>query len=115
MKVVVCIERFEEHGITFREGETYFANMVNPHYWIVDSVGIKSDDFMLHFEVVEELVEELVEDKTSGSTVEVNKKFVEEEKEFKEFLRNFGFKDEDTEEKEEKESILDKIRDYIFA
>jgi hypothetical protein len=66
---------------------------------------------MLHFEVVEELVE----DKTSGNTVEVNKKFVEEEKDFKEFLRNFGFKDEDAEEKEEKESILDKIRDYIFA
>jgi len=111
MKVVVCIEKFEGHGLTFREGETYLANMVNPNYWVVDSVGVKSEDFMLHFEVVEELVE----DKTSGSTVEVNKKFVEEEKDFKEFLRNFGFKDEDTEEKEEKESILDKIRDYIFA
>lgn len=111
MKVVVCIERFEGHGLTFREGETYLANMVNANYWIVDSVGVKSEDFMLHFEVIEELVE----DKTSGSTVEVNKKFVEEEKDFKEFLRNFGFKDEDTEEKEGKESILDKIRDYIFA
>ena len=112
MKVAVCIERFEGHGLTFREGETYLANMVNANYWIVDSVGVKSEDFMLHFEVVEELVE----NKTSGSTVEVNKKFVEEEKDFKEFLRNFGFKDEDTEEKEEKkESLLDKIRDYIFA
>ena len=111
MKVAVCIERLEGHGLTFREGETYLANMVNANYWIVDSVGVKSDDFMLHFEVVEELVE----DNTSGSTVEVNKKFVEEENDFREFLRNFGFKDEDTEEKEEKESILDKIRDYIFA
>ncbi len=111
MKVAVCIERFEGHGLTFREGETYLANMVNANYWIVDSVGVKSEDFMLHFEVVEELVE----DKTSGSTVEVNKKFVEEENDFREFLKNFGFKDEDIEEKEEKESILDKIRDYIFA
>jgi len=112
MKVAVCIERFEGHGLTFREGETYLANMVNANYWIVDSVGVKSEDFMLHFEVVEELVE----DKTSGSTVEVNKKFVEEENDFREFLRNFGFKDEDTEDKkEEKESLLDKIRDYIFA
>ena len=110
MKVAVCIERFEGHGLTFREGETYLANMVNANYWIVDSVGVKSEDFMLHFEVVEELVE----NKTSGSTVEVNKKFVEEEKDFKEFLRNFGFK-ENVEEKEDKESILDKIRDYIFA
>ena len=110
MKVAVCIERFEGHGLTFREGETYLANMVNPHYWIVDSVGIKSDDFMLHFEVVEELVE----NKTSGSTVEVNKKFVEEENDFREFLKDFGFK-ENVEEKEGKESILDKIRDYIFA
>ena len=111
MKVAVCIERFEGHGLTFREGETYLANMVNANYWIVDSVGVKSEDFMLHFEVVEELVE----NKTSGSTVEVNKKFVEEENDFREFLRNFGFKDEDTEEKEKKESILDKIRDYIFV
>lgn len=111
MKVVVCIERFEGHGITFREGETYLANMVNANYWVVDSVGVKSEDFMLHFEVVEELVE----NKTSGSTVEVNKKFVEEENDFREFLKNFGFKDEDIEEKEEKKSILDKIRDYIFA
>ena len=112
MKVAVCIERFERHGVTFREGETYLANMVNPHYWIVDSVGVKSEDFLLHFEVVEELIE----NKTSGSTDEVNKRFVEEENDFREFLKNFGFKDDDTEDKkEEKETILDKIRDYIFA
>jgi len=113
MKVAVCIERFEGHGLTFREGETYLANMVNANYWIVDSVGVKSEDFLLHFEVVDELVE----DKTSGSTVEVNKRFVEEENEFREFLKNFGFNDDDTEEdkKEEKETILDKIRGYIFA
>ena len=110
MKVAVCIERFEGHGLTFREGETYLANMVNANYWIVDSVGVKSEDFMLHFEVVEELVE----NKTSSSTVEVNKKFVEEENDFREFLKDFGFK-ENVEEKEDKESILDKIRDYIFA
>jgi hypothetical protein len=110
MKVAVCIERFEGRGLTFREGETYLANMVNANYWIVDSVGVKSEDFMLHFEVVEELVE----NKTSGSTVEVNKKFVEEENDFREFLKDFGFK-ENVEEKEDKESLLDKIRDYIFA
>ena len=110
MKVAVCIERFEGHGLTFREGETYLANMVNANYWIVDSVGVKSEDFMLHFEVIEELVE----NKTSGSTVEVNKKFVEEENDFREFLKDFGFK-ENVEKKEDKESILDKIKDYIFA
>ncbi len=112
MKVVVCIERLEGHGITFREGETYFANMVNPHYWIVDSVGVKSEDFLLHFEVVEELIG----DKVSGGTDDVNKKFVEEENDFKEFLKNFGFNDDTEEKKEEdKESLLDKIKDYIFA
>ena len=112
MKVAVCIERFEGRGLTFKEGETYLANMVNPHYWIVDSVGVKSEDFLLHFEVVEELIE----NKTSGSTDEGNKRFVEEENDFREFLKNFGFKDDDTEDKkEEKETILDKIRDYIFA
>lgn len=113
MKVAVCIERFEGHGLTFREGDTYLANMVNANYWIVDSVGVKSEDFLLHFEVVDELVE----DKTSGSTDEVNKRFVEEENDFREFLKNFGFNDDDEteEKKEEKETILDKIRDYIFA
>jgi len=119
MKVAVCIERFECRSLTFREGETYFANMVNPNYWVVDSIGVKSEDFMLHFEVVDELKE----DKTSGNTVEVNKRFVEEEKVFKEFLKDFGkkvYKDFDKEEeeedsKEEKESLIDKIRDYIFA
>lgn len=112
MKVAVCIERFEGHGLTFREGETYLANMVNANYWIVDSVGVKSEDFLLHFEVVDELVE----NKDSGSTTEVNKRFVEEESDFREFLKNFGFNDDDTEDKkEEKETILDKIRDYIFA
>lgn len=112
MKVAVCIERFDGHGLTFREGETYLANMVNANYWIVDSVGVKSEDFLLHFEVVDELIG----DKASGSTTEVNKRFVEEENEFREFLKNFGFNDDDTEEKkEEKETILDKIRDYIFA
>lgn len=112
MKVVVCIERLEGHGITFREGETYFANMVNPHYWIVDSVGVKSEDFLLHFEVVEELIG----DKVSGGTDDVNKKFVEEENDFKEFLKNFGFNDDTEEKKEEdKESLLNKIKDYIFA
>ena len=113
MKVAVCIEKFEGHGLTFREGEAYLANMVNPNYWVVESVGIKSEDFLLHFEVVDELKE----DKISGSTTEVNKRFVEEENDFKEFLKNFGFSDDDTEDKkeEEKESLLDKIRDYIFA
>ena len=112
MKVAVCIERFEGHGLTFREGETYLANMVNANYWIVDSVGVKSEDFLLHFEVVDELIE----DKASGGTDDINKRFVEEENDFREFLKNFGFNDDDTEDKkEEKETILDKIRDYIFA
>jgi hypothetical protein len=91
MKVAVCIERLEAHNLTFREGETYLANMVNPHYWIVDSIGIKTEDFLLHFEVVEELVV----DKTSGSTDVTNRKFVEEENDFKKFLNEFGFKDKD--------------------
>lgn len=112
MKVAVCIERFDGHGLTFREGETYLANMVNANYWIVDSVGVKSEDFLLHFEVVDELIR----DKTSGGTDDINKRFVEEENDFREFLKNFGFNDDDTEDKkEEKETILDKIRDYIFA
>jgi hypothetical protein len=115
MKVAVCIEKFEGHGLTFREGETYLANMVNPNYWVVESVGIKSEDFLLHFEVVDELKE----DKISGSTTEVNKRFVEEEEMFKEILKSFGYDDEiediENNKLEEKETWLDKLRDYIFA
>lgn len=103
MKIVLCIERFTvnvkmgttANSFTFREGEAYMANNVNEHYWVVDSIGIKTEDFALHFEIQEEVVER--EKKIND---EVNKRFVEEETIFEEFLENFG--EDETLKKEEK-------------
>jgi hypothetical protein len=116
MKLVSCIEELKVRNIpdigdfTFITGKTYEANEVSEGYWLVDSIGVKLEEFVLHFEVLGEIEA----DKTSGSTSEVNKKFIEEEKEFREFLKEFGFK-ESTKIEENKESILTRIRDYIFA
>ena len=53
---VSCIEQLQLGGskTTFRTGEEYTGNEVNGHWWIVDSVGISSEDFHLHFEVIGE-------------------------------------------------------------
>ena len=114
LKIVLCIEKLTIGKMTFREGEAYIGNAVNDNYWVVDSVGIHTEDFNMHFEIQEEI------EKESGSTTDVaNKKFVEEEEMFKEILKSFGYDDEieDIENNtlEEKETWLDKLRDYIFA
>ena len=117
MKVVVCIERLEVYNIDtkknsiFREGETYLASMANPNFWVVDSLGVKSEDFALHFEVVDEITPT----RTFDSVTDTNRKY-EEEKEFKELLRTFGYTEEEEEdEEEEQETWLEKVIDYIFA
>ena len=57
---VRCIEQIATKHMTFRPGETYEGNEINEHFWIVDSVGIATEDFNLHFEVLEEKKEEVV-------------------------------------------------------
>ena len=54
MIVVRCTEQITVNNITFRTGEEYTAGDVNGRWWIVDSVGFTSEDFNLHFEVMEE-------------------------------------------------------------
>jgi hypothetical protein len=95
---VRCIEQIATKHMTFRVGETYEGNEINEHFWIVDSVGIATEDFHLHFEVLEEKKEEVV------ITEEEACEPIEEEK-----------KEEVVEETvPKKEKWFEKIRNYIF-
>jgi len=109
MKIVMCIEKFEQHGFTFKVGEKYIGNAVNENYWVIESIGVNMEDFILHFEVIDELAED---NSNSGNTI-TNPKFAEEEKEFKQFLKEFGFID--NEDKDEKETWWDKFINYVFV
>lgn len=109
MKLVLCIEKFTMRNITFREGEAYVGNKVNDNYWVVESIGIPTEEFTLHFEIQDELVED---NNNSGNTI-TNPKFAEEEREFKQFLKEFGFIDK--EDKDEKETWWDRLMNYVFA
>ena len=113
LKIVLCIEKLTTSKMTFKEGEAYIGNAVNDDYWVIESVGVRTEDFDMHFEVQEEI------EKESGSTTDVaNKRFIEEEEMFKEILKSFGYDDiEELNDNtlEEKETLLDKLRDYIFA
>jgi hypothetical protein len=96
---VRCIEQIATKHMTFRAGETYEGNEINEHFWIVDSVGIATEDFHLHFEVLEEKKEEVV------ITEEEACEPIEEEKKEEEVV-------EETVPKKEK--WFEKIRNYIF-
>ena len=82
---------------------------MNENYWVIESIGVNMEDFMLHFEVIDELAED---NSNSGNTI-TNPKFAEEEKEFKQFLKEFGFID--NEDKDEKETWWDKFINYVFV
>ena len=109
MTIVMCIENFSQHGFTFKVGEKYIGNAVNENYWIIESIGVNIEDFILHFEVIDELAED---NNNSGNTI-TNPKFAEEEREFKQFLKEFGFIDK--EDKDEKETLWDRFMNYVFA
>lgn len=107
MKIVLCIEKLNVGKYTFKEGEAYFANNINENYWLVDTVGVKTEDFTLHFEIQEEVPSGNTKEHTETNT----KKFVEEEEVFKELLKNFGgFTDE--EEKPIKKTWWTRIKQW---
>ena len=54
---IVCTEELKTRLMTFRPGEEYIANIINDNWTLVDSVGVSSEDFNLHFEVVDEEIE----------------------------------------------------------
>ena len=50
---VMCTEQLQTKRGTFRAGEEYTGNQINEHWWLVDSIGVETEEFLLHFEVID--------------------------------------------------------------
>ena len=98
---VRCIEQIQRGGITFRTGETYTASEINKNWYVVDSIGVESEEFTLHFE------EMLTEEEAEAKVIYVEKKVEQEE------LPDL-FDEEKTNE-EYKETWWDRFMSYVFA
>ena len=105
---VRCIEQLQTKQVTFRPGEEYTSNEVNKRWWIVDSVGIETEEFNLHFEVLEdEVITEKEASKVMGETVYRMVFYPEPD-------ITLGWLDGE-EEHEDVETLWDKVMDYIFV
>jgi hypothetical protein len=98
---VRCIEQIQKRGITFRTGETYTASEINKNWYVVDSIGVESEEFTLHFEEI------VTEEEVEAKVIYVEKK-VEQE-----VLPDLF--DEDKENEEYKETWWDRFMSYVFA
>ena len=98
---VKCIEQTQKGGITFRTGETYTASEINKNWYVVDSIGVESEEFTLHFEEI------ITEEEAEAKAIYTEKK-VEQE-----VLPDL-FDEEKTNE-EYKETWWDKFMNYVFA
>ena len=98
---VRCIEQIQRGGITFRTGETYTASEINKNWYVVDSIGVESEEFMLHFE-------EIITEEEAEAKVIYTEKKVEQE-----VLPDL-FDEEKTNE-EYKETWWDRFMSYVFA
>ena len=92
---VRCIEQLQTKQVTFRPGEEYTGNEINERWWIVDSVGVETEEFHLHFEAEEEPVKVITEEEASAE--------IEEKKEEPEVVET------------RKEKWFEKLRNYIFV
>ena len=98
---VRCIEQIQRGGITFRTGETYTASEINKNWYVVDSIGVESEEFTLHFEEI------ITEEEAEAKVIYVEKK-VEQET-----LPDLF--DEEKENEEYKEAWWDRFMSYVFA
>ena len=98
---VRCVEQIQKGGITFRTGETYTASEINKNWYVVDSIGVESEEFTLHFEEI------VTEEEAEAKVIYVEKK-VEQE-----VLPDL-FDEEKTNE-EYKETWWDRFMSYVFA
>ena len=48
---IICINELQTKHCTFRIGEEYRGNVVNEHWWVVEAVGVKGDEFEMYFKV----------------------------------------------------------------
>ena len=99
---VRCIEQIQKGGITFRTGETYTASEINKNWYVVDSIGVESEEFTLHFEEI------VTEEEAEAKVIYYTEKKVEQET-----LPDL-FDEEKTNE-EYKETWWDRFMSYVFA
>ena len=109
---VRCTESIEKKiqgkPMTFRAGDEYTASTVNEHWCVVDSIGFESEEFGLHFEVLEdEVITEEEASKAMGETVHRTVSYPEPD-------ITLGWLDGE-EEHEEVETWWDKVMNYIFV
>ena len=98
---VRCIEQIQRGGITFRTGETYTASEINKNWYVVDSIGVESEEFTLHFE-------EIITEEEAEAKVMCTENKVEQE-----VLPDL-FDEEKTNE-EYKKTWWDRFMSYVFA
>ena len=98
---VRCIEQTQKGGITFRTGETYTASEINKNWYVVDSIGVESEEFTLHFEEI------VTEEEVEAKVIYVERKV--EQEELPELF------DEEKENEEYKETWWDRFMSYVFA
>lgn len=113
---VRCLEQMQKGVVTFRTGETYFAEEVSENWYVVDSIGFTTEDFHLHFEAVGD---EFTEEEASARIGQVSHQarigsWPEPENPIVPGLWDDEEKDIETEE-EIKESLWEKLMDYIFV
>ena len=108
---VICTEQLQTNRSTFRAGEEYTANEINEHWWVVDSMGVETEDFLLHFEVIEEDIQEvLTQEEAERGVNELTHRLVS----YPEPDITPGWLDGD-EENGEDDMWWDKLMDYIFV
>lgn len=113
---VRCLEQIQKGVVTFRTGETYFAEEINDNWYVVDSLGFTTEDFHLHFEAVGD---ELTEEEASARVGQVSHQarigsWAEPEIPIVPGLWDDEENGIETEE-EIKESLWERLMDYIFV
>ena len=59
---LICIKGLETKHINFREGEEYVGAMINDNWYVVEAVGIRAEDFHVHFAERKTITEEKRDD-----------------------------------------------------
>ena len=115
---VRCTETIEKKmqgkSMTFRAGDEYTANTVNKHWYVVDSIGFETEEFGLHFEVLEGDI--IMEEEASRAVNEVSHRSIS----YPEPEITPGWLDGDEEEEyededDDDETWWDKVMNYIFV
>jgi hypothetical protein len=113
---VRCLEQIQKGAVTFRTGEEYTASTINENWYVVDSIGFETDDFHLHFEIVEEGLTEEEASECMGDDAHQLKSIRWPEAEIPIVPGLWGDEEKKTQLGEaEKMTIWDRVVDYVFA